>query len=86
MDFVNYKVLEFHPVEVCVLALLSREQEWHGIPANLFNELNTLAPLLNVDRTVKTWPKEANWLVRRLNEIESNKTETLLETYNRIEF
>lgn len=74
---VRYQVLEGHPVAQCLMYLRDSGEvaEWVGTPSELLNTLNTVAPIINVDTTVKSWPKSARWLVTRLDEIKSELKE-----------
>lgn len=53
--------------------------EWKGTPTSLYGEIKNIVdtdsfrdtPLLNINTKSKYWPKQANSLVRRLNEIET---------------
>jgi hypothetical protein len=80
---VRYSVLEGHPVAQCIIHLRNsavkngwvETPEWVGTPDKLLKTLNTVAAGINVDTTLKTWPKSARWLTQRLEEIRSELKE-----------
>jgi hypothetical protein len=74
---VRYSVLEGHPIAQCLIHLRDTaiDKEWAGTPDKLLLTLNTVAAKLGVDTTQKTWPRNAVWLTRRLDEIRSNLME-----------
>ena len=74
---VRYHVLEGHPIAQCLIDLrnTAATKEWAGTPEELLKTLNTVAAGLTIDTTLKTWPRSAVWLTRRLDEIRSNLKE-----------
>ena len=74
---VRYHVLEGHPVAQCLLYLKNSSvtDRWEGTPSKLLQTLNIIAASINVDTELKTWPKNAVWLSRRLDEIKSELRE-----------
>jgi hypothetical protein len=74
---VRYSVLEGQPIAQCLIHLRNTAvtNEWAGTPDKLLFTLNTAAASINVDTTQKTWPRNAVWLTRRLDEIRSNLME-----------
>ena len=45
---------------------------WSGTPELLYNELCDYAGNQNINTRQKAWPKNANWMVRRFNEVAPN--------------
>jgi hypothetical protein len=66
MMFVKYKDHEFQRSDG------SKTKDWEGTPSQLLGELNSVAesPDLNIDTYGKWWPKAANQLTMRINEID----------------
>ncbi len=60
------------PVAQTVIELMENSNKWEGTPSNLLAELNALAGRLQIDTRGKDWPKEANWVWRRLREAQNN--------------
>jgi len=60
------------PVALAVLALMKERPEWIGTPSSLLGDLNDLAEDLQIDTRGKSWPKEPNWVWRRLMESKTN--------------
>jgi hypothetical protein len=71
-DLENYQIIGEHPVAQGVLALLKGKGEWKGMPTELLHELDTATRIINIDPTQKLWPRAANVLTQRLNEIKGN--------------
>src|SRR5665647_833378 len=74
---VRYSVLEGHPIAQCLMYLrdTGNASDWAGTPTELLDRLNTVAPTINVDTTVKLWPKSPRYIVARLDEIKSELAE-----------
>jgi hypothetical protein len=74
--------IEHHPVATAVMALLGGrdavEQQpdeaelWAGTAADLLTVLEEVATDQKIDLKARSWPKAANALMRRLNEVRSN--------------
>jgi DNA polymerase I-like protein with 3'-5' exonuclease and polymerase domains len=74
--------IEQHPVATAVIALLGGrdavEQQsddaelWQGTAADLLTVLEQVATEQKIDLKARSWPKAANALMRRLNEVRSN--------------
>lgn len=71
----NKEVIESHVVSLCVLELIKYHGEWSGTATELLAELKTEAVGLKIDVNSKEWPKAANVLSRRLNELRTNMEE-----------
>ncbi len=56
-------------VAVAIMTFMEDYDEWKGTPRELLSELNLSPSLVNIDRGEKHWPKGANILSRRLNEL-----------------
>jgi hypothetical protein len=70
----NNEVTTADPVASVVLAFMENREHWSGAASDLLMELDRLAELHRVDMRAKSWPKAANALSRRLNEIKPNLT------------
>lgn len=68
----NNEVLESHPVAVAVMHFMSGRTVWEGEPSELHRQLEDEAEESRIDTRDKDWPKAANRLTRRLNEIKPN--------------
>jgi hypothetical protein len=53
------------------MADLGRD-EWTGTPSKLLTKLNRVAEENSIDTKSRLWPRGASWLVRRLQEVETN--------------
>ena len=71
-DRVNQEVIADHPVASAVVAFMADRKEWTGTVAALLGNLNEMAHKENMDTKDRLWPKRANILGRRLNEVKSN--------------
>lgn len=76
---VNERLLQSHPVAAAVMALLEREPEWQGTPAELLERLEKIAEQEKINVRAKTWPKSATALSRRLKEVASNLADAGVE-------
>jgi hypothetical protein len=70
----NDEVTTASPVASTVLAFMENRDAWTGTAADLLRELDRLAESHRVDMRAQSWPKAANVLSRRLNEIRPNLT------------
>ncbi|MBI4639919.1 MAG: hypothetical protein HY731_04455, partial [Candidatus Tectomicrobia bacterium] len=68
----NEEVLQSHPVAQVILTFMQDRTVWKGTPSTLLEELNMLADTLKINTNARDWPKAANSLTRRLNEIKAN--------------
>lgn len=71
----NEQALESHPVATAVVAFMRDKTEHTTSVSGLLNQLEVTADLERVDTRSKLWPKEANWLSRRLKDVKSNLSE-----------
>jgi len=58
-------------VAQAVLLLMDQER-WEGTPSELLAALNGAAEHLHIDIRSKGWPKDPNWVWRRLREVQTN--------------
>jgi hypothetical protein len=58
--------------QVVVEMMKNRKGEWKGSPSELLGALYDAAVDLNIDTRIPSWPKEPNWVWRRLNEARTN--------------
>jgi hypothetical protein len=68
----NEEAISSHPVAAAVVALMKDNQTWSGSVASLLNELERIAFQEKINTNVKTFPKAAHILSRRLKEVKSN--------------
>ena len=78
----NIEAIENHPLGQAVAKFYDEEIEgksnvWEGQPAELLEQLETIAQIHRINTNHKSWPKEVRWLTRRLNQIRSNLLEGL---------
>lgn len=59
-------------VATATLAFMKNRKEWSGSVTELYSELKQIALVQGIDTYSRVWPKAANVLSRRLNEIKSN--------------
>lgn len=71
----NEEVLGSHPVAAALVKFMEGRPEWHGVASDLLPELTPIAEKLRIDIKARTWPKAANALTRRLNEVVANLAE-----------
>ncbi|ETI69370.1 hypothetical protein [Neobacillus vireti] len=68
----NEEAISSHPVAATVVALMKDKQKWSGSVASLLGELERVAEQEKINTKVKTFPKAAHILSRRLKEVKSN--------------
>ncbi|RYI27945.1 hypothetical protein EVU96_15955 [Bacillus infantis] len=68
----NEEAISSHPVAATVVALMKENQSWSGSVAGLLSELERVAEQEKINTKVKTFPKAAHILSRRLKEVKSN--------------
>ncbi|MCG1027041.1 hypothetical protein J5S49_01895 [Virgibacillus halodenitrificans] len=68
----NDEAISSHPVAATVVALMKENQSWSGSVASLLGELERVAEQEKINTKVKTFPKAAHILSRRLKEVKSN--------------
>jgi hypothetical protein len=59
-------------VATALFSFMENENEWKGTPTDLLNKLSTQAVFVNIDTREKYWPKGANALSRKLNELSTH--------------
>ena len=74
-DRANTEALAAHPVAAAVQALLKRDPNWSGSVSSLLKVLEGIAGTESISTHVRSWPKDANVLSRRLKEVKSNLEE-----------
>jgi hypothetical protein len=74
----NEEALAAHAIGAAVLALMADvdRNEWTGTPSKLLTKLNQVAEENSIDTTSRLWPRGASWLLRRLQEVETNLVTT----------
>ena len=60
------------PVAQAVLSFMESRDSWQGTPSELLGHLEEAAQHLRIDTRDRGWPKNPNWLTRRLREVEPN--------------
>ena len=68
----NDEIINDHPVAIAVMALMAKRDAWDGTPTQLLATLEELSGQEHIDNRSQLWPKAANILTRRLNEIKPN--------------
>ena len=68
----NEEAISSHPVAATVVALMKTMPTWTGSVASLLNELERVAFQEKINTHVKSFPKAAHILSRRLKEVKSN--------------
>lgn len=74
-DQANEEALSSHPVAAAVLALMKSQSKWVSSVSKLLKELEEVAELERINTKVRTWPKDAHVLSKRLKEVKSNLEE-----------
>lgn len=74
-DRANEEALSSHPVAAAVLALMKSQNKWVSSVSKLLKELEEVAELEKINTRVRTWPKDAHVLSKRLKEVKSNLEE-----------
>ena len=68
----NREALEGSPVGELILHLMNKCDKWEGKPSELLLKLEQIADEKKINIKTKDFPKAANAMTRRLNEIRSN--------------
>ncbi len=71
----NNEALYADPIASVILKFMEDQDEWTGTPSNLLTELKRIAEVINVDTKERGFPKVANNLTKRLNQLETNLSE-----------
>jgi len=65
----NDAAIDESPVAQAILKFMTGDRgSWDGTPAKLLGLLNSMADDLHINTSIKSWPKTASWLSRRLKE------------------
>lgn len=68
----NREALEGSPIGELIIRFMEDRQKWRGGPSGLLNELDAIAEEHKINTKNKSYPKAANVLTRRINEIKTN--------------
>jgi len=68
----NEEALDASPVAMAILSLLENQDIWEGTPTELLTQFNERAALLKINTKAKSWPKDAHWLWKRIQEARTN--------------
>ena len=68
----NYEAIQSNPVGEAIIKFMESNRKWAGTSTELLKELIKVAEEENINVSSSGWPKAANSLSRRLNEIKSN--------------
>ena len=68
----NEEALDASPVAVAILNLMENKETWQGTPTELLTEFSERAGLLKINIKAKSWPKDAHWLWKRIQEARTN--------------
>jgi hypothetical protein len=68
----NEAAFEASPVAQAVLEFMENRTSWDGRPGDLLEQLTLAAEALHLDQHDRQWPKNPQWLHRRLTEVEAN--------------
>lgn len=68
----NEEAISSHPVASTMVSLMQNRSEWSGSVADLLRKLESEAFIEKIDTNIKSWPKAAHILSRRLKEVKSN--------------
>lgn len=75
----NKEVLESNPIATTIIHLMEDETEWRGRAADLLGFIENIAAEERIDVKSGTFPKSANQLTRKLNNIKSNLEDAGIE-------
>ena len=75
----NEEALTSMPMGEVVNALMQESDEWQGTPSELLSALEQKAASLRLNTAARTWPKAANAVTRRMNEIRANLEQAGIE-------
>ena len=70
----HIEALEANPIARVIMAFMDDENktEWLGPATDLYNKLKVIAESLSVDPHNRKYPKDPNWLWRRMKEVRPN--------------
>ena len=75
LEMQNFEVLASDPVSRTLIVLMDDRSEWMGEPEHLLKDLKVIAEQLSIDPSDKSFPKNGQWLTKRLNKLETNLSE-----------
>lgn len=76
IDAQNEEALSGNAIGSAVGLLMEEQKSWRGTPSDLLGELTKFADDHRLDTRSRSWPKGAQALRRRLNEVQTNLLET----------
>lgn len=68
----HIEAVESNPAAKVLLKFIEDRSEWHGSATELYNEFEDIAELLMVDKRNGRYPRDPNWLYRRIVEVKPN--------------
>jgi len=71
-DIQNKEALEASTTAECIMILMKDKEDWKGSPSLLLSELITVANVNNIDKESKSFPKTANMVWKRMQEVIPN--------------
>lgn len=71
IDYQLHEALEGSPIGEAIMLFLENKATWEGTPSELLSELEAVAEQNKIKTYDKAWPKAANSLSRRLNELKT---------------
>jgi len=72
----HLEVIEANPVALALREFMYKQKQWQGMPSELLAELRKVAEDLRLDVRDRSWPKQPNSLVRKLNTLKVNLQQT----------
>ncbi len=73
----NQEIISSNPVASTLASFMEDREIWIGTPSDLLGRLTQLMP--EDEKKDRSWPKTANVLVRRMNELKSNLSDAGIE-------
>jgi energy-coupling factor transporter ATP-binding protein EcfA2 len=71
IDQQNQEAIEASPVAQAIIEFMKDKENWSGTAASLLQRINQIAFFNDLKSSV-LWPKDPQWLSKRLNEVEPN--------------
>ncbi len=71
IDYQLGEAIAGSPIGEAIILFMEEHEEWEGQPRELLNELEQVAADNKINVLAKSWPKAANSLTRRLNELKT---------------
>jgi len=66
------EVIEANPIALALREFIYKQERWEGMPSELLEELKKVAEDLKLDTRDRSWPKQPNSLIRKLNTLKVN--------------